>query len=778
MRFLVLFFSFSSIISFSQVNKSIKVGVLLDQDSEAVQYVMKSLVAEIEAVIGQSATLVLSDYQTNNNDLKIARKNLDFMLASDCQIILSFGVLNTIALYKKKVFEKPIIAFGSVNSDFVKIPIGQTTSEIHNLNYIVSPFSFSDDLDVFKSMYDFKKIGILIEDFLIQELPIKENFDTYFSDKDSSYKLIGISKESDAIKNTMKCLDSVDAVYLAGNFGLSNRSVFIDSIVKRGLPSFSAVGSSDLELGVLASQQNNSNSEQFFRRIALNFEAIVSGTNPSELPLFIDYKKNLTINYTAASNLNFPLRYSMVGNVDFVKSEESLVPISALSILDVMRAAIGENLDLKSQLKSVELSENDFQSAKNQYLPDVKASAGAKYTDPNFAEIPLAGPELSTVGNVSLQQLIYSPNASAAKTIQGELNKAQQEIYNAAELDLLLNASIAYFNSLILKTNLNIQNQNLQVTKLNLTLAEQNFEEGATGKSDVLRFKSQLAQNTQNVIEAANELKLSYNSLNALLNRPMSSKIEIEDAEISKGVFQNYSFKKLSEIIDDPRLQPRFLEFLVSEANLNAPELKNLAYTIEAVKRNYRLNTGGRFLPTVALNGQYNYTFNRSGVGATIPGGINFPDGYYFVGVNVSLPIFQQNLRTLEQKSAKIQQEQLSLNQENTQLQISKNVNDMVSELATQIANIKISKIAEEAAKESLELTQTAYKNGAVPVIQLIDAQSNYLQSKLASATANYGYLLTSIQLERSIGYFFLMSSPEKNEDFIQRVQNYLLNEK
>jgi len=90
--------------------------------------------------------------------------------------------------------------------------------------------------------------------------------------------------------------------------------------------------------------------------------------------------------------------------------------------------------------------------------------------------------------------------------IQKSVNKAQQEVYNAAELDALLNATTSYFNALILKTNASIQNQNLQVTKQNLELAEQNFQAGASGKSDVLRFKSELAQNTQSLISAANQL--------------------------------------------------------------------------------------------------------------------------------------------------------------------------------------------------------------------------------------------------------------------------------
>ena len=102
-------------------------------------------------------------------------------------------------------------------------------------------------------------------------------------------------------------------------------------------------------------------------------------------------------------------------------------------------------------------------------------------------------------------------------------------------------------------------------------------------------------------------------------------------------------------------------------------------------------------------------------------------------------------------------------------------MDEMLGRLKNMVLDFNID-IAEETAKESLELTQNSYQEGAVPVIQLIDAQTNYLQAQLASATANYNYLLVSMQLERAIGYFFLMNSTINNQAFIQRATQFILN--
>ncbi len=761
--------------TFSQ-NKTISIGILADKTSPQTQPLLEELKKEIRAVAGQNRTINFAEVLENNYNLEIAKANYQALSNTKTDIILAFGVVNNVAIYQLQKYEKPTIVFGNVNSDFIKLPENQKTSEIDNITYILVPSSYKKDLEALKALYDYKKVGIVVDTYLPNALPIKELFDTYFKDKPADYSLIQLP-ENGTIESE---LGDIDAVYVAGGFSLTDTQfeIMVTDINSKKLPSFSSNGVQDVKRGILSTNQPEANISQFFRRIALNVESIISGVNASELPLFIDYKDKTTLNINTAKEIGFPLRYSMIATADFIGTDNITTAETSLSILDIMKGVIDKNLSLQVEKKNVDLSAQDTKFAKSNYLPDVTASTDGIYIDPKVAEI--AGginPEFSTSGNVIAKQLLYSENASANVTIQKELQKAQQEVYNSAELDALLNASVAYFNALILKTNANIQNQNLLITKKNLELAQQNFEGGASGKSDVLRFRSQLAQNSQSLIEAGNQLKQSFNTINQLLNNKISKVIDVQDAELSKGVFKQYNYNDFFELLDNPKLQPYLIEFLVEEAKKNAPELKNIGYNLNAIERNYRLNNTGRFIPTVALQGQYSLAISQSGKGSTFPVGSPLvPDGTYNVGLNISLPIFQQNQRNINRQTAKIQENQLLVQQDNTYLNIEKNVNDLILDIVNQIANIQISKVSQSTAKEALDLTQNAYESGAVPIIQLIDAQSNYLQSQLASATANYNYLISSMQLERAIGYFFLMHTEAENKAFTQRAQQYILN--
>lgn len=341
---------------------------------------------------------------------------------------------------------------------------------------------------------------------------------------------------------------------------------------------------------------------------------------------------------------------------------------------------------------------------------------------------------------------------------------------------MIFDASNAYFNALILKANLQIQAQNLDLTKRNLQIAKQNFKAGESGKSDLLRFRSQMAQNTQSLVEAVNQLEQGFVVLNQLLNNPINTEIDIKDVELSSDLLKHYDYDNFIDILDDPTSREPFIDFLVQESKINAPELKALNYNLDATNRSVKLNSSGRFLPTVSLQGEYNRVFDRSGVGSIAPIGSAFLNNNYNVGVNVSIPILNSNQTNINRQTAMIQKEQLNINKANTELNLSANIRTGVLNVINQISNIELSKVSEETAKEALDLTQASYSSGAVNIVQLIDAQNNYLGAQIARVSAVYNYLINALQLERYLGYYFLVNNETENEKFNQRFIEFLNN--
>lgn len=758
--------------------KNYNIGVLVDLSTEEIEPIRKKLQQEIQAVVGEDAIMNFpsESYLKNNYSLELAKKNYNQLIQDNSiDIILAFGAVNNVVINKQKVFLKPTFLFGAVNIDLVDVDLSQKSSGIENFTYLIQTISFKEDLKKLKELTNFNNVGIVIEQKVAQILPLKETFDTQLAALESSYKLIPYSTVEEIIAG----LDGIDAVYLVGGFFLQSdqikqlAKVFID----QKLPCFTTTNKNDVIDGLFATNQGEDQLDILLRRIALSIEAYVSGEKLADLPVFIESNPRLTINYNTAEKIDVPIKYSLINSTDFVGDFKNAISNKQYNLLTAIDQVLTQNLSLASQQKDVELSEQDVKTANSNYLPNLTTSASAVYVDPDQAAQSFGqNPEYSTTGNITLEQVIFSEAANANIAIQKQLLKAQKEILNVTQLDLIFEIANTYFTTLILKANAQVQLRNLDLTKRNLQIAQQNFEAGQSGKSDVLRFQSEMAQNTQSLVEAANQLEQGFVVLNQLLNNPTETEIDVENVEMNKGIFKEYNYDQLTQLLDNPKLREIFTRFLIEEAKKNAPELKSLNYNIDATNRSEKLYGSGRFLPTVALQAQYNRTFNRRGAGSTPNQGINLLDDNYNVALSVSLPIFNQNQNNINKQNAIIQKEQLTINKENLELGISADVRNNILNLINQFSNIELSEISEMTAKEALELTQTSYSSGSVTVIQLLDAQTNYLNAQLAKTNAIYNFLINAIQLERSLGYYFLLNTEDENNRFRQRFLEYQTN--
>ena len=757
---------------FGQEKQVYNIGILNDIRTPELEPLLVELMEEITNVVGEDAIISFSDEHmlSNNFDLETARQEYQQLLNSEVDIIIAFGLVNNALMLEQESFPKPVILFGSINSDFLDIDKEEMTSDTENFIYLLTSGSYIKDLATFYELTKFKKLGVIVHKPYLEVFPYRELFEKEFEKYDAEYEFIQFEAYNDIVSK----ISDFDALYLAEAFYLSPSEIsqLAETSIELGIATFTSNSIEEVKQGILATNQAEENLSQFFRRIALTVESYIQGESLGDLPVYISFDDKLTLNYNTAEKIRLPLKYSLIAQTDFIGNWDEKESDKQYNLLEVMGQVLDSNLTLRASQQDVALSEKDVKTAWADYIPSVTATATGLYTDPDLAEASMGlNPEFTADGVISLNQNVFSADANANIGTQKDLLGSQQQRFYADQLDAIFESSNAYFNALILKQNLQISATNLDLTKKNLEIASENFEAGQAGKSDVLRFTSELAQDMQNLIESANSLQQGYYELNQLLNNPIDYNIDVDDTELEQGLFEQYNYQQLRDLLDDPKLRTPFVKFLVEEAKRNAPELKALDYDLSAVGRSIRLNSAGRFLPDLALQGQFSQNFDRSGLGVNP----NFAlDNFYTVSLNVSIPLIDQTRQNINRQIALIQKDQLNLNKENINLAIETNVNTAVVNMVNEVANIELSKLSEEAAEEALDLTQTSYSNGAVNIVQLLDAQNNYLNARVARANATYNYLLASLRLERFIGYYFLLHTKEENDEFVERFFQFL----
>jgi outer membrane protein len=744
--------------------KKLSIGMLLDYHTPIADSLLTQLKQEISSVIGEDADMLFPKQYTLINDYNYekATTNYQQLLAEPVDIIIVLGTIGELTVQKQSNFKKPTIVFGGNNLDD-----RDTHIEKVNLTHIVDQALFSNDLKELNKLTSFKRVGIAIEKPYVEALDPKPHFNKITQELNVQYKLIKYEDFSDIESQ----LDGIDAFYLSGGHLIGEEEIksLADLLLEKEIPSMTVGGISHLEKGFLVTTLPQGNYDQLIRKIALAVDSYVRNTPLPKMSVMLDYKPKLTVNFNVAEVLGISIPYSSINNVDFIGNADRLDAEETFSFESFLVSILEKNLGFNASKKEVLQKNQDVKFAKSSYMPSLEASSFSEYVSPKFAEISFGqNPEFQSIANLSLNQTIYSPQASANIEIEKNLLQMEQQRLSSTELDLVLEASNAYFNALLAKAETNIQANNLQLTKTNFEIAQQNFESGQSDKSDVLRLKSRLAMDKQQMVTAINRMEQAFVQLNQLINNPLDKKVDVEDVKVGKGFFQDLNYNQFEQILDNDNSRELFVQFLTNESKVNSPELKTLDYFNQVTNEQLKLFGSRRLLPTVGFQASYSSFVKRNGVGSEVQG-FDIPDDYLRAGVGVTIPIFSGSRNNISHQKAKVQKEQISLNMQDTELSLEAGVRNIIFEVINQMATINLTRETEKNAAEALELIQDAYSNGAISVVQLFDVQNIHLQAQISRTQADYGYLISIMNLERIIAHYSILNTSEANKQLKER---------
>jgi len=237
------------------------------------------------------------------------------------------------------------------------LPVKDGASGVKNLSYIDSFVSFERDIKVFREMFPFRKLVILVRNTTVEAIPwlekkLRQTAYEYTIDIDV------VPVELSADRALAAFPSDTDAVYLMplaqmppGEF----RKLIYGMILRR-LPSFSMLGGEDVEAGVLASVAPKDQFLRITRRIALNVQRILLGEEASNLKVAYPLGEKLTINMATGRAIGFYPSWSAL--TEAVLLNEKLERVERrLSLQSAVRESIAANLDLAAENRNVAAGE-------------------------------------------------------------------------------------------------------------------------------------------------------------------------------------------------------------------------------------------------------------------------------------------------------------------------------------------------------------------------------------------------------------------------------------
>lgn len=262
-----------------------------------------------------------------------------------------------------------------------------------------------------------------------------------------------------------------DAVYLMPLLQLDDEGFdrLVASITEKALPSFSMLGESEVDRGVLAGINTRATMSAFARGSALEVLDLLDGRVAGEATLSLPSGR-LTLNMATASALGFSPSWEQLTQAKLLHDDGSASD-QAIDLATAIQQAVQVNLDLVVRERRVAAGAEDLNLAKSAYRPHLDLALSGVVNDENHAIGALGQYSRFAAGSATLTQLIYSDAASGNISIQGDLQRARELDWQALRLDIARDAVAAYMNVLRTDALIGVRQEQVDLTRTNLELA-------------------------------------------------------------------------------------------------------------------------------------------------------------------------------------------------------------------------------------------------------------------------------------------------------------------
>jgi outer membrane protein len=328
-------------------------------------------------------------------------------------------------------------------------------------------------------------------------------------------------------------------------------------------------------------------------------------------------------------------------------------------------------------------------------------------------------------GTLSASQPLYRP-ANWATYEQGNKQAvlAQAQLL-AAEQDLLVRVSQAYFDVLASTDNLEfVKNQKTAVSE-QLASAKRNFEVGTSTITDTREAQARYDLVVAQEVAAENDLQVKSIALQQLVGVPTAAP------------------KPLVTPVELRPLQPADAEQWVRDSETNHPSIKQLQVSLEVARLESDKARAGH-KPTVDLTGSFTTANNN--------GSSNIRSNVGTIGVTLNLPLFAGFSVQNRLKETLALEEKARTDLEATKRTVAQGTRTAYYGVQSGLAQVKALEAAEASSQSALDANKLGYQVGVRINIDVLNSQSQLFDTKAKLAKARYDVLVGGLKLRQANG--------------------------
>lgn len=392
--------------------------------------------------------------------------------------------------------------------------------------------------------------------------------------------------------------------------------------------------------------------------------------------------------------------------------------------------AIEHNISIKQRENVKRQQQLQLSNAKNSRLPNLDGSVSQNFSfgrgltsDNTYTNKSTSSTSFSLGTSVPLFTGLRIPNMIKLNQLNLEASTADLE---KAKNDISVQVAQAYVQILYSMEIADVARRQVSIDSMQVVRLQAMIDNGKASEAELAQQKATLAQGRLTATQAQNQYEQAVLTLTQLLELPSADKFTVERPKVGDIDSNNEKYS---------------VEAVYAEALGVKPEVKAEELRLKGSEYNINIARSGWY-PQLSLSAglgtNYYKTSGFKGESFSDQMKNNFSQ---YIGLNLSVPIFNRFQTRNSVRSAKIERETQQLQLDNVKKSLYKEIQQ-----ACQAANAASAKYASsiEAGKSSnaaFRLMQAKYENGKANITEFNEAKNNLMKAESDLAQAKYEFV-------------------------------------
>lgn len=396
--------------------------------------------------------------------------------------------------------------------------------------------------------------------------------------------------------------------------------------------------------------------------------------------------------------------------------------------------AVEHNIGIKQQENQRRQSALQLSTSKNSRLPDLSASASESFSfgrgltlDNTYTNRSTSSTGFSIGTNVPLFTGFRIPNQIKLGQLNLEAATADLE---TAKNDIRMQVAQAYVQILYDMEIADVAKRQIAIDSGQVKRLQAFVDNGKASQAELSQQVATLSQAHLKATQANNNLQLAILTLSQLLELPSPNGFSVVRPAISDDATSSFALSL-----------PPSPETIYQEAIAIKPEIRAEQIRLSVADRQIAIARSALY-PSLYFNAglQTNY-YKTNGMPADAFATQLKNNFSQYIGLNLSIPIFNRFETRNSIRSAKIDRENQLLQFSNAKKTLFKEIQQVYYNALAADSKYVSSKSAAQSSHDAFILMQAKYENGKANITEFNEAKNNYLKAESDLVQARYEYL-------------------------------------